>query len=683
MNKKMIWRIIMYSFMVLCLTTSCKSDDDAVNLAITEAQVEQMTNNVVAVMDKISTKFSQCDNASDFYNAAVALKQMEGVKDVYESEGSVFVEFENSLEISYLFPPVDEEETLAASLERNISAKTRSDDAKLSSQHVHANMQSLCIVNQLYKDMKFKKNNDIIANLRTEYSRFPISFKVVEGGISRQFFSDDLYNYDMVFLMTHGCYNEKTNLHWILTGQELYTSEEAVENEDLKWKNLDQLKEIMRNHVNLGAKIGIGVVTEKRLIGGREKNVVVYYEKISNEFISNMAASFTNENAIVFNVACQSLKGNDDMAQSFIKRGAACYIGYDESNSVGPRAGNSFFSSLLTGKSVFNAFFSIPSGYSYQYNKERIEKGEKVYYDASIKAVYANPQHDPLSGDVSSVKQNICLITPEVLQVTDECSDYIFRFTLEGMMYVKDASNNKYGFVISKNKDMSDCKILPGMRIGITADGASCIFDDHNQYSVSIKKRITKDDIELGETYYVAAYMFDGVDYCLSEPYQFTAGSRGELGIFDLHGPVSKCTWDGSVTRTFSPNGWWTSHDGILLGDVYMKTRRDGMGRIIFGQFDEDGNGEEYSYNAAGRITKYRYMFFDDLEEIQYFYDDQGRMSYSIDQVGGLYAEEPVHTRYEIQDVDEYGNWTRRVEIDTPSGEERVVTRTIQYYQEN
>ena len=270
----------MYSFMVLCLTTSCKSDDDAVNLAITEAQVEQMTNNVVAVMDKISTKFSQCDNASDFYNAAVALKQMEGVKDVYESEGSVFVEFENSLEISYLFPPVDEEETLAASLERNISAKTRSDDAKLSSQHVHANMQSLCIVNQLYKDMKFKKNNDIIANLRTEYSRFPISFKVVEGGISRQFFSDDLYNYDMVFLMTHGCYNEKTNLHWILTGQELYTSEEAVENEDLKWKNLDQLKEIMRNHVNLGAKIGIGVVTEKRLIGGREKNVVVYYEKM-------------------------------------------------------------------------------------------------------------------------------------------------------------------------------------------------------------------------------------------------------------------------------------------------------------------------------------------------------------------------------------------------------------------
>jgi hypothetical protein len=69
---------------------------------------------------------------------------------------------------------------------------------------------------------------------------------------------------------------------------------------------------------------------------------------------------------------------------------------------------------------------------------------------------------------------------------------------------------------------------------------------------------------------------------------------RGELGIFELRGPVKsfifKNQW-GTTTRTFDHNGKWLTHEGKPLRQVYPSgIRRDAKGRITKGIFDTDGN---------------------------------------------------------------------------------------------
>lgn len=158
---------------------------------------------------------------------------------------------------------------------------------------------------------------------------------------------------------------------------------------------------------------------------------------------------------------------------------------------------------------------------------------------------------------------------------------------------------------------------------------------------------------------------------------------RGDLGIFDLYGPVKAFTFAnewGSVKRTFDRNGLWLTMDGKSLKTIYQKgIRRNKAGRLIKGIFDIDGNAEEYSYDAEGRIVKRDYHFFDTTEIDTYTYDAKGNLQKMHVEEGGMDAAEPYTEVYEIQDTDKHGNWTKRkVKNGTESSLE---TRVITYYE--
>ena len=78
---------------------------------------------------------------------------------------------------------------------------------------------------------------------------------------------------------------------------------------------------------------------------------------------------------------------------------------------------------------------------------------------------------------------------------------------------------------------------------------------------------------------------------------------KGELGLFDLQGPVKSCTlknqW-GKVSRTFNEQGLWQTYNGKPLSKVYPNgIERDEQGRIVKGKMDSAGNGDEYEYNDS------------------------------------------------------------------------------------
>lgn len=155
-------------------------------------------------------------------------------------------------------------------------------------------------------------------------------------------------------------------------------------------------------------------------------------------------------------------------------------------------------------------------------------------------------------------------------------------------------------------------------------------------------------------------------------------GVKGELGLFELQGPVKKCTilndW-GNVVRTFDKQGFWQTHDGKKLSEVYTGgIERDEYGRIIKGLVDTEGNGEDYSYNKFGKVLKYNCHIYDSIEEDVYTYDDKGNLLKKHIEIGGMDAEEPYDETYTEVVTDDKGNWISR----KANGE--VQKRVIEYY---
>ena len=155
-------------------------------------------------------------------------------------------------------------------------------------------------------------------------------------------------------------------------------------------------------------------------------------------------------------------------------------------------------------------------------------------------------------------------------------------------------------------------------------------------------------------------------------------GVKGELGLFELQGPVKKCTvindW-GNVERTFDEQGFWQTHDGKALSEVYPAgIERDEYGRIVKGMTDGEGNGEDYSYNKFGKVLKYNCHIYDSIEEDVYTYDESGNLLKKHVEMGGMDAEEPYDETYTDVITDEHGNWTSRKANGT------VQKRKIEYY---
>lgn len=154
---------------------------------------------------------------------------------------------------------------------------------------------------------------------------------------------------------------------------------------------------------------------------------------------------------------------------------------------------------------------------------------------------------------------------------------------------------------------------------------------------------------------------------------------RGELGIFDLRGPVKSCKWKyvhgDSNTYTFDENGFWQTKDGQSIKKMYHAgIDRDKTGRIVKGDFEF--YDETFTYNEHGLLTE---TVCDGVSRIV-TYDADGYVKserYVTPPEMGDDEGEPETTiyNYTIVEKDEIGNWTKR------KCSQGTETRTIEYYQ--
>lgn len=88
---------------------------------------------------------------------------------------------------------------------------------------------------------------------------------------------------------------------------------------------------------------------------------------------------FSSPNSILFNTACHSLEGDSDLWLVFKDKKVGAYLGLDNTNSIGVKAGVAFFENMLAGMTVSEAFNALPAGLK---NEKGVHNNKE--YDATL-----------------------------------------------------------------------------------------------------------------------------------------------------------------------------------------------------------------------------------------------------------------------------------------------------------
>ena len=328
-------------------TITLKAGEASLDLEVTQSltsfDVEEVAGYITEVTETVDELFMQSGGIAELSQNIEEIRSLDGVQDVSATDDALYVEIKDGGIISWYYPPKSEPMDVNATadlLPKSFHTSVTLTKG-LASDHKFIEPKKFCIINQTVNDEKMDYIASKLSTLKNTLDDvFDIDF--VRGEDADLDFFSSLTNYDCIFFETHGGYFN--NQHWLTTGESV--TDEAREwlesDAGLKWRDK-----------------GLDIVTLKEVRKSKEVNIA--YWAISEKFIESMSGSF--DNSIIFSDACQSLMGNNTLALAFQKKGAGVYLGYDNDNRVGYKAGKAFWENLSLGMTVEQAFGNIPGEY--------------------------------------------------------------------------------------------------------------------------------------------------------------------------------------------------------------------------------------------------------------------------------------------------------------------------------
>jgi len=339
---------LLLSFVFLLSTMGCSKDNTG-----NETEDQQTVSEIVErISSTTEDYFSKCSSVSQLQSYISEIKGLKGVDDAYISENALFIDIKGWGKVAFLYP---EQYDISLSGGNKIQATNDKTTIQTKSSNYEDGHYSVCIANQSFR-------NEMESFLHANNNAFAV-FSVLElCGIhcdvvhpTLEWYLTEMFNYDSVILLTHGYIDR--GLHWILTSDEVD-----------KERFVEDYSEIIKKHEKDGNLDIMPVCVKERRNG---VDYIVWYIAISEKMIESIpGGGFSSDLPhIVFNIACHSLQGNNALANAFIKQGANYYLGYNNKDSIGPKAMSSFFTNLLDGMSVEQAFARM------DYKNEQIDDG--------------------------------------------------------------------------------------------------------------------------------------------------------------------------------------------------------------------------------------------------------------------------------------------------------------------
>lgn len=477
------------------------SEIDSISFAkYDEAVVKE---NVQKAMTSIMPSLNECQSISDAEKIIDQLKEIETIKDVRSNGEILYVDIDKYGTISFDFGDQDYSSNTRA-FDEEIIGKQLSNIKKLNK--TDGSSLKIAIANQAYYDEDRAYVIDKINKLKGEYSKCNV--EITEETPSIDFYKSKMFEYDVVFLITHGGY-DKDNvhsdpLHSLLTANELgmllKKSDDEETPSNFSQIMIDNFGELIDKYHASVQQINVGYRCEKR--NGKYYwvcNVLVFDPFFDKNGVAD--GYFSNDKSILFNAACHSLEGNDNLATFLRNRGLGIYIGYDGTNTIGHNGGYNFLLHLIYGQSVAGAYNSIPDKYRSQWISDNniqsyteihmIPESDEYYNSTFITPTYTNEK------DENSINQ--------------EYKDKKYVIAEGITTFLGDNPDGlTCGFEYGPSKYIYD-RVVDGTFVqSYKSDKGNRLFT------------AKLSDLEPGQTYYYRAYTYDGLYYNYGEPCSFT-----------------------------------------------------------------------------------------------------------------------------------------------------------------
>lgn len=375
-----IMNLLRKTFLILFVISliGCNSTNE---IELSQDEIEEVIANLEKVDNKVTSLFMETNSPTEMEAYLDDIKAMEEVEDAW-LEPSVFcVKIKNGGKVAWKYIPTEPEnditelktclDDLKNMVEKHeLTPSRKGEDSNLA---VCKN-KKVCIINQQFNDKSRDSYKLLYLEVGNLFERFEfedVRFVNVEE-FTLDFIKDELTNYGVIFMVTHGAYLD--GKHWLLTGERI--------NMLIPSFDIDRLYNWLNDEVMM--------VTIKEQASNKLWYNVTYYA-INEDFVDNQVKGSFSENSILFNTACQSLMGNYNLWNSFKRKKMGCYLGYTEENSVGKFAGTVFFETMM--------YSGNTTGGTYKYMADnlRYETGVKKNGEKYMAELICLPENSNIS----------------------------------------------------------------------------------------------------------------------------------------------------------------------------------------------------------------------------------------------------------------------------------------------
>ena len=346
-------------------------DPDVPEVEISEEEMEIAIQNLERVQEAMSPLFLASENAEELAQHLDEIKAMEGVEDAWvgEDAATLWIQIEKGGKVAYHFPikfSVDESSLLKSSTEAIKKINTKAVENK-----------NVCIINQVSNDFDQQATVVLCELLKNQFESAGFTATVINcEEFTRDFINTKMPQFGVVFLITHGIYSSgikgRLDSHWLITGEKVNLS---------GWK--DNINAVKKCFGMWASDEVILPVEEKKLLvseSGTGSLIKEYtYLAIDQDYLEENMNDFSSPNSILFNTACHSLEGDSDLWLVFKDKKVGAYLGLDNTNSIGVKAGVAFFENMLAGMTVSEAFNALPASLK---NEKGVHNDKN--YDATL-----------------------------------------------------------------------------------------------------------------------------------------------------------------------------------------------------------------------------------------------------------------------------------------------------------